>query len=151
MAGFKFKDRTVTVEIEGKEYAIQIGSAEMADRVAAAYTNLQAIGGEQVAGNSKVNYNVSCMLRDLIGAILGKEAQDAIFESRPHSVIDEIELLQYLMEQVNASESAAFSVTDAIDEVAGIMQPAAAQETPISSIADKLAGRAKAAAAGAEE
>lgn len=43
MTGFKFKDRTVTVEIEGKEYPIQIGSAEMADRVAAAYTNLQAI------------------------------------------------------------------------------------------------------------
>lgn len=144
MAGFKFKDRTVKVTIEGNDYEIKIGSAEMADRVAKAYTNLQAIGGEQMAGNERVNYNVSCMLRDLIGAILGKDAQDAIFESRAHCVIDEIELLQYLMEQVNAAEDAAFSITEAIEEVSGMMraQEAEAQATPISSIADKLASKA---------
>lgn len=145
MAGFTFKDRTVKVTIEGNDYEIQIGSAEMADRVAMAYTNLQAIGGEQLAGNERVNYKVSCMLRDLIGAILGKDAQDAIFESRAHSVIDEIELLQYLMEQVNAAEDAAFSITEAIEEVSGMMQAQAAdaQETPITSIADKLASKLK--------
>lgn len=49
--GFKFKDRAVKVEVDGKEYAIQIGSAEMADRVAMAYTNLEAIGGEKLASD----------------------------------------------------------------------------------------------------
>ena len=79
--GFKFKDRTVKVEVDGKEYAIQIGSAEMADRVAMAYTNLEAIGGEKLASDPHANMSVSNMLRNLIGAILGQEAQDEISPS----------------------------------------------------------------------
>lgn len=143
--GFKFKDRTVKVEIEGREYAIQIGSAEMADRVAMAYTNLEAIGGDKLANDQNVNVNVSNMLRNLIGAILGQEAQDEIFAKRQHSVIDEIELLSYLMDEVNKAEDSRFSISDAIQEVAGMMQTQAAdaQETPITSIADKLASKLK--------
>lgn len=143
--GFKFKDRTVKVEIEGREYAIQIGSAEMADRVAMAYTNLEAIGGDKLANDQNVNVNVSNMLRNLIGAILGQEAQDEIFAKRQHSVIDEIELLSYLMDEVNKAEDSSFSISAAMQEVAGMMQAqeANAQETPISSIADKLASKLK--------
>lgn len=143
--GFKFKDRTVKVEIEGREYAIQIGSAEMADRVAIAYTNLEAIGGDKLANDQNVNVNVSNMLRNLIGAILGQQAQDEIFENRQHSVIDEIELLSFLMTEVNKAEDASFSISAAMQEVAGMMQTQAAdaQETPISSIADKLASKLK--------
>ena len=143
--GFKFKDRTVKVEIEGREYAIQIGSAEMADRVAIAYTNLEAIGGDKLANDQNVNVNVSNMLRNLIGAILGQQAQDEIFENRQHSVIDEIELLSFLMTEVNKAEDASFSISAAMQEVAGMMQAQAAdaQETPITSIADKLASKLK--------
>lgn len=143
--GFKFKDRTVRVEIEGREYAIQIGSAEMADRVAMAYTNLEAIGGDKLANDQNVNVNASNMLRNLIGAILGQQAQDEIFEHRQHSVIDEIELLSFLMTEVNKAEDASFSISAAMQEVAGMMQAQAAdaQETPISSIADKLASKPK--------
>lgn len=143
--GFKFKDRTVRVEIEGREYAIQIGSAEMADRVAMAYTNLEAIGGDKLANDQNVNVKVSNMLRNLIGAILGQQAQDEIFENRQHSVIDEIELLSFLMTEVNKAEDASFSISAAMQEVAGMMQAQAAdaQETPISSIADKLASKLK--------
>lgn len=143
--GFKFKDRTVKVEIEGREYAIQIGSAEMADRVAIAYTNLEAIGGDKLANDQNVNVNVSNMLRNLIGAILGQQAQDEIFENRQHSVIDEIELLSFLMTEVNKAEDASFSISAAMQEVAGMMQTQAAnaQETPITSIADKLASKLK--------
>lgn len=143
--GFKFKDRTVKVEIEGREYAIQIGSAEMADRVAIAYTNLEAIGGDKLANDQNVNVNVSNMLRNLIGAILGQQAQDEIFENRQHSVIDEIELLSFLMTEVNKAEDASFSISAAMQEVAGMMQTQAAdaQETPITSIADKLASKHK--------
>ena len=143
--GFKFKDRTVKVEIEGREYAIQIGSAEMADRVAMAYTNLEAIGGDKLANDQNVNVNVSNMLRNLIGAILGQQAQDEIFENRQHSVIDEIELLSFLMTEVNKAEDASFSISAAMQEVAGMMQTQAAdaQETPITSIADKLASKLK--------
>lgn len=119
--GFKFKDRTVKVEVDGKEYAIQIGSAEMADRVAMAYTNLEAIGGEKLASDPRANMNVSNMLRNLIGAILGQEAQDEIFAKRQHSVIDEIELLSYLMDEVNKAEDSSFSISAAIQEVAGMM------------------------------
>lgn len=143
--GFKFKDRTVKVDIEGREYAIQIGSAEMADRVAMAYTNLEAIGGDKLANDQNVNVNVSNMLRNLIGAILGQQAQDEIFEHCQHSVIDEIELLSFLMTEVNKAEDASFSISAAMQEVAGMMQAQAAdaQETPISSIADKLASKLK--------
>lgn len=143
--GFKFKDRTVKVEIEGREYAIQIGSAEMADRVAMAYTNLEAIGGDKLANDHNVNVNVSNMLRNLIGAILGQQAQDEIFENRQHSVIDEIELLSFLMTEVNKAEDASFSISAAMQEVAGMMQTQAAdaQEAPILSIADKLASKHK--------
>ena len=143
--GFKFKDRTVKVEVDGKEYAIQIGSADMADRVAMAYTNLEAIGGEKLASDPHANMNVSNMLRNLIGAILGQEAQDEIFAKRQHSVIDEIELLSFLMTEVNKAEDASFSISAAMQEVAGMMQAqeADAQETPISSIADKLASKLK--------
>lgn len=143
--GFRFKDRTVKVEIEGREYAIQIGSAEMADRVAMAYTNLEAIGGDKLANDQNVNVNVSNMLRNLIGAILGQQAQDEIFENRQHSVIDEIELLSFLMTEVNKAEDASFSISSAMQEVAGMMQAqgADAHETPIYSIADKLASKLK--------
>lgn len=119
--GFEFKDRTVRVEVDGKEYAIQIGSAEMADRVAMAYTNLEAIGGEKLASDPHANMNVSKMLRNLVGAILGKEAQDEIFADRPNSVIAEIELIAYLMEEVNGAEDSLFSVSDAMSAVAGFM------------------------------
>lgn len=119
--GFKFKDRTVKVEIEGKEYPILIGSAEMADRVAMAYTNLYAIGGEKLATDQHVNMNVSNMLRDLIGAILGQKAQDEIFDGRQHSVIDEVELLSYLMGEVNKAQDSSFSISAAMQEIAGMM------------------------------
>lgn len=119
--GFKFKDRTVKVEIEGKEYAVLIGSAEMADRVAMAYTNLEAIGGEKLATDQHVNVNVSNMLRDLIGAILGQDAQDEIFAERQHSVIDEVELLAYLMDEVNKAADSSFDLAAAMQEVAGMM------------------------------
>ena len=126
MAGFEFGNHTVTVSIESKDYQVSVGDAEMADRVQGVYTTLQAIGGDTLAANPDANMTMSRALRDLIGALLGSDAQDAIFEGRRNNLLDEIELLTYIWGEVSAADEAQLDVESVMQAVNSLgIEPAA--------------------------
>lgn len=108
--GFEFKDRKTTVEVCGRSYVIDKGSVDVAQRVDAMQRRMAGMA-ESGLDSPDAMREVSDALRDLVGALLGKEAQEEIFEGRDPNILDEIELLTYLLDELNSIES------DGIDDV----------------------------------
>lgn len=108
--GFEFKSRTKQVEICGKKYVIEKGSVDVAQRVDAMQKRMAHMTEAELNSPDAMK-KVSDALRGLVGALLGKKAQEEIFEGRNPNIIDELELLTYLLDELNSIES------DGIDAV----------------------------------
>lgn len=108
--GFEFKNRKTTVEVCGKSYVIEKGSVDVAQRVDAMQKRMANMTESELNSPDAMK-KVSDALRDIVGALLGKEAQEEIFEGRNPNILDEIELLTYLLDELNSIES------DGIDDV----------------------------------
>ena len=93
---FSFKERDIRVAIGNNWYVINMGNAAMLDAVAKAKKALNDLDINE-AGDSPAR-TVSGLLRDYVGAVLGTEAQNAIFESREPNPLDELELAAFLVE-----------------------------------------------------
>lgn len=93
---FTFKERDIRVAIGNNWYVINMGNAAMIDAVAKAKKALNDLDINE-AGDSPAR-TVSGLLRDYVGAVLGTEAQNAIFESREPNPLDELELAAFLVE-----------------------------------------------------
>lgn len=93
---FTFKERDIRVSIGNNWYAIHMGNASMLDAVAKAKKALNDLDINE-SGDSPAR-TVSGLLRDYVGAVLGTEAQNAIFESREPNPLDELELAAFLVE-----------------------------------------------------
>lgn len=98
---FTFKERDIRVAIGNNWYVIHMGNASMLDAVAKAKKALNDLdineSGGIEAGDSPAR-TVSGLLRDYVGAVLGADAQNAIFESREPNPLDELELVAFLVE-----------------------------------------------------
>lgn len=101
---FKFTDRTFQVEIEGKKYDINLGTAETMDKLEEVRKEIDTMSSEKLAKDKQANYKLSCSLRDFIAAILGEKARDEIFKGRNHNVIEELELIAYIYEESKKQE-----------------------------------------------
>ena len=108
--GFEFKNRKTTVEVCGKSYMIEKGSVDVAQRVDAMQKRMANMTESELNSPDAMK-KVSDALRDIVGALLGKKAQEEIFEGRNPNILDEIELLTYLLDELNSIES------DGIDDV----------------------------------
>lgn len=98
---FTFKERDIRVAIGNNWYVIHMGNASMLDAVAKAKKALNDLdineSGDIEAGDNPAR-TVSGLLRDYVGAVLGTEAQNTIFESREPNPLDELELAAFLVE-----------------------------------------------------
>ena len=97
---FTFKERDIRVAIGNNWYVIHMGNASMLDAVAKAKKALNDLDINE-SGDSPAR-TVSGLLRDYVGAVLGTEAQNAIFESRDPNPLDELELAAFLVETMEA-------------------------------------------------
>lgn len=93
---FTFKERDIRVAIGNNWYVIHMGNASMLDAVANAKKALNDLDINEAGDNPA--RTVSGLLRDYVGAVLGTEAQNAIFESREPNPLDELELAAFLVE-----------------------------------------------------
>lgn len=93
---FTFKERDIRVAIGNNWYVIHMGNASMLDAVAKAKKALNDLDINEAGDNPA--RTVSGLLRDYVGAVLGTEAQNAIFESREPNPLDELELAAFLVE-----------------------------------------------------
>lgn len=93
---FTFKERDIRVAIGNNWYVIHVGNASMLDAVAKAKKALNDLDINEAGDNPA--RTVSGLLRDYVGAVLGTEAQNAIFESREPNPLDELELAAFLVE-----------------------------------------------------
>lgn len=93
---FSFKERDIRVAIGNNRYVIHMGNAAMLDAAAKAKKALNDLDINEAGDNPA--RTVSGLLRDYVGAVLGTEAQNAIFESREPNPLDELELVAFLVE-----------------------------------------------------
>lgn len=107
---FTFKERDIRVAIGNNWYVIHMGDASMLDAVAKAKKALNDLdinesgdieSGDIESGDLPAR-TVSGLLRDYVGAVLGTDAQNAIFESREPNPLDELELAAFLVETMEA-------------------------------------------------
>ncbi len=96
---FTFKERDIRVTIGNNWYVIHMGNASMLDAVAKAKKALNDLDISEAGDNPA--RTVSGLLRDYVGAVLGTEAQNAIFESREPNPLDELELVAFLVETMD--------------------------------------------------
>lgn len=120
--GFEFKNRKTTVEVCGKTYEIEQGNVEFVQNVAKVQARLAAMTESAITKNPNALVEVSDTMRDLVGSILGAEAQTEIFSDRTRNLIDEIDLLTYLLTAVQGQQN------DTVDEILSrlnvVQQPA---------------------------
>lgn len=120
--GFEFKNRKITVEVCGKTYEIEQGNVEFVQNVAKVQARLAAMTESAIADNPNALVEVSDTMRELVGSILGAEAQAEIFGNRTRNLIDEIDLLTYLLTAVQGQQN------DTVDEILSrlnvVQQPA---------------------------
>ncbi len=114
--GFKFKNRSIKLKIQGKEYTVVQGDAKAADALNAVKLKISKMTPEKLSKSKQANLEVSIALRETIAAYLGQSAADEIFKDRPHNVIQEIELLKYIYEETQAQKSED-SIQDLLSEL----------------------------------
>ena len=99
--GFEFSSHTVTVEIGGKPYVINMGDADMLDKVEHWSDKL---AGTDYRGVSEGRLNaLSADVRNYLMALLGEEQFEQVFENRPFDFIDGLELFAYLYAEIAKS------------------------------------------------
>lgn len=118
--GFNFTDRGVEIEIEGEKYRVDVTDADTADLLTKTYKEFEKYDSETLAEDERANYKLSCLLRDMIGALIGADNRDKIFENRPHCVIDELELVSYIYSEVQDNSETAIPSIDSIMEELGV-------------------------------
>ncbi len=96
--GFTFQKHAVTVEIEGKEYAIDLGSAEIFDQIAAWGEKIQSASyADSPEGQAQA---LSSDAEGYLKILLGQEQFEDVFEGRPWNMLDGLELFAYLYSKI---------------------------------------------------
>ena len=96
--GFSFQKHTVSVEIEGKDYVIDLGDAEVFDNIASWGERIQNEDyADATEGQAQA---LSADVKGYLKILLGQEQFEDIFESRPWSMLDGLELFAYLYSKI---------------------------------------------------
>ena len=119
--GFEFSDHVVPVQIEGREYRINMGDAKLLDQVGR--------WGAKLSGTDYASLGEGRMdalaedVRGYLLALLGQEQFDEVFAERGFDFINGLELFAYLYNEVEKS-----SVDASFRSVLGKYLPNAAWE-----------------------
>ncbi|MBW8383956.1 MAG: hypothetical protein K0M69_15735 [Youngiibacter sp.] len=108
MSKFQFKDRSLTLNIAGHEFALDASASSF-------YTEIRAVGQSCVdkaaelkdkpATIEMLNETTQFIL-EAIDGILGAGASDKIFETRTKDMFDAIDVLGYIIEEAQALNKA---------------------------------------------
>jgi len=103
--GFEFSDHKVNLEIGEKTYEVEMGDADLLDRIQEWGGKLQSIDYEKVTEGAMrlLEHDV----RGYLVAMLGEEQLNSIFSEgrRRFNLIDAMELFAYIYEQVMGSNA----------------------------------------------
>lgn len=97
---FEFTDTQIEIIIQGHKCVIDVGDADMQDRLLKAATIAQTA----LVPDEDCNKQASEKLRSLARAILGDEACDAIYDGVPLNVYKDVELFLFLRQQMDDAE-----------------------------------------------
>lgn len=95
MQEFNFSDRLAEVMIDGKVYTFDPANPEYLDEVVKVTAKLKSFKPDD-APDAAMKF-LSRELRDVVGAVLGKAAQDEIFANRKPNIVNEVKLINTLM------------------------------------------------------
>ena len=96
--GFSFQKHTVTVEIENKEYIIDLGDAEVFDSIASWGERIQNEDYADASdGQAKA---LSADVKGYLKILLGQEQFEDVFHNRPWNMLDGLELFAYLYSKI---------------------------------------------------
>lgn len=101
--GFSFSDHTVGVEIEGKRYELNLGDADMLDKVDQWSAKLQSVDYAKISADKGRMRLLENDVRGYLKALLGAEQFDDVFKGRKFDFIDGLELFAYLYSEVSRS------------------------------------------------
>lgn len=92
MREFNFKDTAkAEIRIDGKVYSFDPYDAEMLNELAKVGKKVKSVDRKKAP--TAVLLTLSKEIRNSIGVILGKEAQDEIFANRKPNILEEVRLL----------------------------------------------------------
>lgn len=108
--GFEFSSHVVNVEICGKPYAINMGDADMLDKVERWSAKLaETEYGSLSEGRLKA---LATDVRNYLVALLGEEQFEEVFAGRTFDFLDGLELFAYLYSEIAKSRvDASFKAT----------------------------------------
>lgn len=101
--GFSFSKHTVDVEIEGKPYSINLGDADMLDKVERWGNKLQGADYSKMTEGRVAA--LTSDVRNYLMSLLGKEQFDEVFQGRKFDFIDGLELFAYLYAAIEGSRT----------------------------------------------
>lgn len=96
MQEFNFEKITAEIKIEGKVYTFDPADSEMMDKLLGVSNKLSSVKFDKA--NDAIMMTLSRELRNVVGAVLGKEAQEEIFANKDHNVMQEILLISKLLD-----------------------------------------------------
>lgn len=101
--GFSFSKHVVEVEIEGNPYQINLGDADMLDKVEKWSAKLQGVDYAKLSKDSGRMTMLAQDVRGYLKALLGDDQFGQVFERRKFDFIDGLELFAYLYAEVERS------------------------------------------------
>lgn len=101
--GFNFSKHTVDVEIDGEPYSINLGDADMLDKVDRWGVKLRDTDYSKMTDGRIATATAD--VRSYLVALLGDEQFDAVFRGRRFDFIDGLELFAYLYAEIAASRA----------------------------------------------
>lgn len=101
--GFSFSKHVIEVEIEGKAYAVNLGDADMLDKVEQWTAKLQGVDYAKLAKDGTRMKLLANDVRGYLKALLGDGQFDDVFKGRKFDFIDGLELFAYLYAEVAKS------------------------------------------------
>ena len=101
--GFEFSKHAVEVEIEGKRYELNLGDADMLDKVERWSAKLRGVDYAKLAEDGGRMKLLANDVRGYLNALLGDEQFADVFKGRKFDFIDGLELFAYLYSEVAKS------------------------------------------------
>lgn len=114
-------------EIFGVPCEVEIGDAEVTDRLAAAGKKLERfdMGKKDAKGALAMSHE----LRNVIRCAIGDEAAGKVFDGRKPNIAMETSMVAYIFEQINeANAKARDSIAESVSRIAALSKPIGDEE-----------------------
>lgn len=126
-SGFEWKAPAAQFEIFGVPCEVEIGDAEVTDRLVAAGKKLERfdLGKKDAKGALAMSHE----LRNVIRCAIGDEAAGKVFDGRKPNIAMETSMVAYIFERINeANAEAQESIAQSVSRIAALGKPIGDEE-----------------------